>query len=431
VPAGSSNAPGARLEPPGAPSAGARAGESIGRRVVAVFAVLVGVSIANLYYVQPLLPMVRRDFHVASGVAALATTSAQLGFVLGLLFLLPLGDLVERRRLVTGLALACAVFLVVAASAPVIAVLLVALLLVGATVALAQVLLPFAATLAPEHERGRVVGLVMSGLLLGILLARTFAGLVAAASSWRVVFYCAAGSMVVVTILAWTRLPGEVRRGELSYTGLLGSLGGIVRSEPVLRRRALFGALGMGCFSVLWTSIAFLLSGAPYHYGTARIGLFGLVGAAGALMASVAGRLADRGRSGAVTVVTTALLAGSYLPIYLGAHSLAALLVGIVVLDLGVQGLHITNQSLIYRLAPEHRSRTNAVYMISYFLGGTSASGLAAALYSSTRWAGVCALGAALGTAAFAAALVELRRARRVALGDGAALVAGGGGASR
>ncbi|MDA8292219.1 MAG: MFS transporter [Actinomycetota bacterium] len=411
VPAGPLDAAGALRER----ADDARATASIGRRVVAVFAVLVGVSIANLYYVQPLLPMVRRDFHVATGVAALATTAAQLGFVLGLLFVLPLGDLVERRRLVSGLALGCAVALLAAGSAPDIAVLLVALVLVGATVALAQVLIPLAATLAAEHERGRVVGLVMSGLLLGILLARTFAGLVAAASSWRVVFYSAAGSMIVVTVLAWVRVPRDSRRTEFSYGQLLGSLRSIVRSEPVLRRRATFGALGMGCFSVLWTSIAFLLSGPPYHYSAARIGLFGLVGAAGALMATAAGRLADQGRSHMVTVAMAVLLAGSYLPIYLGARSLAGLVVGIVVLDVGVQGLHITNQSLIYRLAPEHRSRTNSVYMVSYFLGGTSASGIAAALYPSTGWAGVCALGASLGAVATAVALADLRSARRAA----------------
>lgn len=380
------------------------------RRVVALFAVSVGVSVANLYYVQPLLPMLRHDFHSSSGVTALATTFAQLGFVLGLVLILPLGDLVDRRRLVAGLACAAAAALVVAALAPGIAVLLVALFFVGVATVVAQVLVPFAATLAPEHERGRVVGLVMGGLLLGILLARSVAGFVASASSWRVVLLGAAGAMAAVAAVVRVRLPSDVARTGLSYRRLLSSLAEIFRTEPVLRRRAAFGALGMGCFSVLWTAIAFLLAGAPYHYSPARIGLFGLVGAAGALMATTAGRLADRGLARAVTVASSALLAGSYLPIYLGAHSLVALVVGIVALDVGVQGLHITNQSTIYRLAPERRSRVNAVYMICYFLGGTSASGLAAALYAAAGWPGISALGAALGTAALVLSAVDRRR---------------------
>jgi len=385
------------------------------RKVVALFAVAAGLSVANLYYIQPLLPMVRHDLHVSTGVAALATTVSQLGFMLGLLLLLPLGDLVERRRLVTVLSLACALALLAAAAAPGIAVLLVALFLVGVTVVIAQVLVPFAATLAPEHERGRVVGLVMSGLLLGILLARTVSGLVAEASNWRVVLYVAAGAMAGVAAVVRARLPSDVPRTGLSYARLLASLVEIFRSEPVLRRRAALGALGMGCFNVLWTAIPFLLAGAPYHYSPARIGLFGLVGAAGALMASAAGRFADRGMHAQVTVLATVLLATSFLPIYLGAHSLVALVAGIVLLDLGVQGLHITNQSLIYQLAPERRTRINAVYMIFYFLGGSAASGLAAVLYASTGWAGVCAFGAALGTAAVVAALDGLRRGRAVA----------------
>jgi predicted MFS family arabinose efflux permease len=169
----------------------------------------------------------------------------------------------------------------------------------------------------------------------------------------------------------------------------------------------------MGCFSVLWTSIAFVLAGPPYHYSTDKIGLFGLVGAAGALMASAAGRLADRGRAPAVTVVTAACLAVSFVPVYLGAHSLGALVVGIIVLDVGVQGLHITNQSQIYRLDPARRSRVNAVYMIFYFLGGAAASGLSAALYASHGWAGVSWLGGALGALALVLALVSWRAARR------------------
>lgn len=384
------------------------------RRLVGLFAVSVAVSIANIYYLQPLLPALRHDLGVSAGLAALATTLAQLGFVLGLLFVLPLGDLVDRRKLVGIMSLACALALVLAGSAPSIAVLLVAVFLIGVTSVVAQILLPFAATLAPAHERGRVVGMVMSGLLVGILLARTVSGAIASVSSWRVVLYLAAGAMAVIALLLRTRLPADEVRSGQRYGKILASLVEIFRSEPVLRRRALLGALGMGCFSALWTSVAFLLAGAPYHYGADRIGLFGLVGVGGALMASTAGRLADRGRAAQVTVVAAACLAVSFVPVYLGAHSLAALIVGIFVLDVGVQGLHITNQSQIFRLRPEKRSRLNAVYMICYLLGGAASSGLSAALYSSTGWAGVSVLGGLLGSAALAAALVSIGDGRRI-----------------
>ncbi len=394
-------------------------GSAVGGRLVALFAVAVGVSVANLYYLQPLLPLLRHDFHVPAAVAALATTATQLGYVLGLALLLPLADLVERRKLVVTTALVCAGALVAAASAPDFVLLLVGLLLVGASAVVAQMLVPFAAALAPARERGRVVGSVMSGLLLGILLARTFAGFVAGASSWRVLLYLAAGAMASTALALRARLPVFRPSSGLAYPRLLASLVELLRTEPVLRRRALLGALGMGCFSTLWTCVAFLLAGAPYHYGVDRIGLFGLVGAAGALMASLAGRLADRGHAPRLTVFAAVCLASSFLPIYVGAHSLAALVVGIVVLDVGAQGMQITNQSEIYRLRSDAGARLNAVYMVSYFVGGTAASALSGLLYARAGWAGVSALGAALGTAAVGLAVVSLRRppARRTGSG--------------
>jgi len=392
---------------------------SVTGSLVALFSVAVGVSVANLYYLQPLLPLLRRGFHVSSGLAALATTATQLGYVLGLALILPLADLLERRRLVLVMTLSCAGALALAASAPVFAFLLVGLLLVGATAVVAQILVPFAAALAPTRERGRVVGTVMSGLLLGILLARTVAGFVAAASSWRVLLYVAAGAMAVTALALRARLPVARPTTSLAYRRLLASLVELIRSEPVLRRRALFGALGMGCFSTLWTSLAFLLAGAPYHYSVDRIGLFGLVGAAGALMANLAGRLADRGQTPRLTVFAAACLASSFLLIYLGSRSLVALVVGIVVLDVGAQGMQITNQSVIYGLRSDAGARLNSVYMVSYFVGGTAASALSGVLYAQAGWVGVSALGASLGTAALALALVSLRRppGRRTASG--------------
>lgn len=380
------------------------------RRLVLLLSVAVACSVANLYYIQPLLPMLQRDLHVSAGVAALATTLGQLGYVVGLALLLPLGDLLERRGLIVVLALACAGSLLLTALAPTLGVLLGAMALVGLTSVVTQLVVPLAATLAPDHERGRVVGMVMSGLLLGILLARTVAGFVGGAAGWRVMFFVAAGVMTAVALALHRRLPRSRAGVQLTYPRLLASLVHIFRTEPVLRRRAGFGALSMGAFSALWTSIAFLLAAAPYHYGAGQIGLFGLVGAAGALMATVAGRHADRGRVRMLTLVTACCIAGGYVAIWAGGHSLPALIVGIVVLDVGCQGMHITNQSEIYRLGPEVRTRLNSLYMTAYFLGGTAASGASAALYGAFGWSAVAGLGLGLGGLSVLGALVGASR---------------------
>jgi predicted MFS family arabinose efflux permease len=222
----------------------------------------------------------------------------------------------------------------------------------------------------------------------------------AAALGWRVVFWFAAAVMAGLAATLWRVLPRIPPTTELSYGGLLRSIGSLVRDEPVLRQRMLVGALDFGCFSTLWTSLAFLLSGSPYHYGNAVIGLFGLVGVVGALAASAAGRLADRGHNGRATTVSILIMLASWGILALGSSSLIALIVGIALLDLGVQGVHISNQSAIYSLRPEARSRLTTAYMVAYFLGGAALSALTASLYGSGGWGVICILGA--GTALLA-----------------------------
>jgi predicted MFS family arabinose efflux permease len=256
-----------------------------------------------------------------------------------------------------------------------------------------------------------VVGVVMSGLLLGILLARTVSGIVAEAASWRVVYVMAAGLTALLAVVLARRLPGEHPRPRIGYGTLLRSAARLLVTESLLRRRAFFGALGFAAFSVFWTTMAFLLAGSPYHYGDLTIGLFGLVGAGGALIANVAGRWADRGWTRTTTLVFAGLVAVSFLPLWWGRHSLAMLIVGILLMDVGVQGLQVTNQSLIYRLAPDARSRVNSAYMVCYFAGGALGSALGSSVYESHHWAGVCVLGGAIGVVATVAAVVDgLRR---------------------
>jgi predicted MFS family arabinose efflux permease len=374
--------------------------ERLSRRLVAVLAFATGLAVASNYYAQPLLPAIGKSLHMSSGVAGLIVTAAQVGYALGLVFVLPLGDLLERRRLIVTLAVGAVLALVLLGSAPSGAVLLPAAVLVGLFSVMAQILVPFAASLAGDHERGQVVGTVMSGLLLGILLARTVAGLLAQVGGWRTVYFVAAGALAVEAVVLYRALPTWQGNASVSYGGLLRSVWALMRAERVLRLRATYGLLSFASFSVLWTSVAFLLSGS-YHFAPLVIGLFGLAGAGGAAAATVAGRLSDRGWARRSTAATTLLLTLSWLALWAGGRVLALLVVGIFVLDVGVQGVHITNQGAIYALAPEARSRINSAYMTAYFAGGAAGSGLSAAIYSTYGWDGVCVVGACFAALSF------------------------------
>jgi predicted MFS family arabinose efflux permease len=269
--------------------------------------------------------------------------------------------------------------------------------IVGASSVAGQVMIPFAADLAPAERRGRVVARIMMGLLLGILLARTVSGLVAELAGWRSIYWFSSALMVLFMVILWRALPSEAPRPHQSYWFLVGSSLRLLVDEPQLRRRALHGAAAFACFSVLWTTIAFLLSSSPYHYTNAVIGLFGLVGAGGILAANAAGRLADADRHKPATIVAGLLLIASFAIMWGSRSSLAALIIGIVVLDIGTQSMQITNQSIIYALRPEARSRINSAYMVCYFIGGAVGSVLAGSVYSDHGWHGICVLGAGFG----------------------------------
>jgi len=367
---------------------------------VLLLALACGAAVANMYYAQPLLHTLAVAFGVSNGTAGLLVTVTQAGYVIGLALLVPLGDLLDRRRLITTTMLFTAAAQVLAAAAPTFGLFAVAMLIVGITACMAQVIVPMASSLAAEHERGSVVGTVMSGLLIGILLARTVSGLIAGALGWRVVFAVAAVVMVALAATLRRFLSPVPSTQQMRYPALLRSVVRLVVEEPLLRQRMVLGGLAFGCFSILWTSLAFLLSGAPFHYGNTTIGLFGLAGVAGASAAPLTGRLADRGYGRLAATAALIILLGSWGLLALGRSSVPVLLAGIVVLDLGAQGIHISNQSTIYALRPEARSRLTTAYMVSYFLGGTVLSAATSALYSSGGWSAVCVLGAVTAGAA-------------------------------
>jgi predicted MFS family arabinose efflux permease len=378
--------------------------------LVTLIAVATGAVVANLYYAQPVLHLVAHDFHSGSGLASLIITATQVGYAAGLLLVVPLGDLHPRRILVVRIFGMAVVALVACALSPDIWIFGIASVAVGAASVAGQVMVPFAADLAPPERRGRVVARIMTGLLMGILLARTVSGLVAQLAGWRAIYWFSAVLMVAFAAVLWKALPAEGSRPHRAYWNLVGSSLRLLVDEPVLRRRAWHGACGFACFSVLWTTIAFLLSGAPYHYSSAVIGLFGLVGAGGILAANLAGKLADADRSTIATLVAGVLLTGSFGLLWFGHSTLAALIVGIVVLDIGTQGMQITNQAIIYALRPDARSRINSAYMVCYFIGGATGSLTAGIVYGSHGWAGVCILGAGFGVLSLASALSQWLR---------------------
>jgi len=377
-------------------------GAGIGRGLVALLALACGVSVANIYYAQPVLHRIAVDLGVGSDAAGLVVTGSQVGYAAGLALLVPVGDVVARRRLVPLVLVLTALALVGMALAPALSVLVAFAAVVGLGSVAAQILVPLAAGLATESERGRVVGVVMSGLLLGILLARTLAGAVAEVAGWRGVFVVAAVLVGLLVLLLARALPADAPRPRVAYGRLLASVAAILAREPLVRRRAVLGGLNMAAFSVFWTTVAFVLSAPPFAYGEAVIGLFGLLGAAGALAAMWAGRLADRGLTAHTTAAFALMIVAAFGMVLLGAHSLAWMVAGVLVLDLGVQGLQVTNQSLIYRGAGTARSRVTSAYMVVYFAGGALGSAGGAAVYARAGWDGTCALGAALGAAALA-----------------------------
>ncbi len=390
---------------PGASQGGQPVG--LDRATTLLLSVATGLSVAALYYAQPLLQDIRDAFNLGTSGAGLVVTVTQVGYAASLLLLVPLGDLLERRRLVTTMCLVSAAALALTGAAPNASVLYVASAIVGLFSTTAQMLVAFAAGLATPETRGKTVGTVMSGLLLGILLARTFAGYLAELGGWRTVFWTAAVLMLLLAAALRSRLPLTPPASELGYGALLRSVFTIFKEERVLRVRAAYGSLTFAGFSVLWTPIGLMLAAPPYHYSTATIGLFGLAGVAGAAAASVAGRAADRGRARLVTGLCAVLLTLMWIPMGFGRHSVIALIIGIIGFDLACQAMHITNQSQIYTLRPEARSRLTAAYMTCYFGGGVIGSALASFVYSAAGWAGVSWLGAAIGALACLLWLVD------------------------
>jgi predicted MFS family arabinose efflux permease len=363
------------------------------RGLLLLLATIAGVAVANIYYNQPLLDNFRQSFPASASWVGVVPAVTQLGYAAGMLLLAPLGDRFDRRALILLQTAGMCIALVVAAAAPALPLLVAASLAIGVLATIAQQAVPFAAELAPPSQRGHAVGTVMSGLLLGILLARTAAGFVAEYFGWRAVFAVSVLALLALAVVIVLRLPKSKPTSTLSYGKLLVSMWHLVVEHRALREASLTGAALFAGFSIFWSVLALLLAGPPFHLGPQAAGLFGIVGAAGALAAPLAGKFADRRGPRAIITLSIVLVAISFVVFGFSAKSIAGLVIGVIVLDVGVQAAQISNQSRIYALKPDARSRVNTVYMVAYFIGGALGSAVGAAVWPVFGWVGVSVAG--------------------------------------
>lgn len=373
------------------------AGAPLSRALALLFAAASGLAVANAYFAHPLLDVMADDLDLPRATVGLVVGATQVGYGLGLILLVPVGDLVDRRKLVIIQSLLMVLALLSVGFAPTGAALLAAMAAMGFFAVITQAFVAYAASLARPDERGTVT----SGIVIGILLARTVAGALADVSGWRTVYLLSAALTLVITAILVRVLPAQPKQGaHVPYPRLIASLATLFREEPVLRVRAILAMLIFADITTLLTPLVLPLSAPPYSLSHTMIGLFGLAGVAGALGAARAGHWTDRGLGQRVTGIALALMLVSWLPIALLPYSILWLVLGVIVLDFGLQAVHVTNQGLIYRVRPEAQSRLTAAYMVFYSIGSALGSSSSTAIYAYAGWTGVCLLGAGIAAVA-------------------------------
>lgn len=364
--------------------------------MVALLATACGLTVANLYYAQPLINIIALSLDLTTSAASLIVTLTQLGYCAGLIFLVPLGDLLENRRLVVCTLVAIVVASTAAAIAPSSMLFLTAMVVLGVSAVAAQMLVPIAAHMAPESSRGQVVGSVMSGLLLGVLLSRPVSILIADHFGWRCVFAVSAALMATLALMMWKLLPSRHPSAQQKYTKLIGSLWMLWHTNPVLRRRAIYQAGLFASFTLFWTTVPLQLAGPTINLSQSGIALFALAGALGVIAAPIAGRIADRGWGRAGTGISLAMVASGFLVAMWGTESVIALVIASVLLDIGVQVNLVIGQREIYALNADQRSRLNGLYVAFFFVGGSIGSAMASPLFTHGGWTWVTWVGLAI-----------------------------------
>jgi predicted MFS family arabinose efflux permease len=393
----------------------AAANSGISKLTLWVMTIATGLVVANIYYGQPLLNDIAKTYRVSNGEAGNSAMLTQMGYAFGMLLLVPLGDMLKRKKLIMidfGMIILA---LLLAAFAPTFPVMLIASFLIGFTSILPQLIIPMAAHFSKPDERGKTVGFVMSGLLIGILLSRTISGFVGERFGWHAMFMIAAVLMLLLWVIIYFLFPEIEPQYKGNYGGLMSSLVTLIRTEPLLRLAMLRGALCYACFGAFWTTLVFLLREPQFNLGSEAAGLFGLVGAFGALGAALMGRISDKTNPYTVTTFSILLIIVSFLIFFVSGNSLIGLIIGVILLDLGVQATHISNQTTIFTLSEEARNRLNTVYMVTYFLGGAAGTFLASRVWNTWHWHGVTVIGIVLSVAA---ELVHLSYRKTVRLNE-------------
>lgn len=373
-----------------------------------IMTIATGLVVANIYYNQPLLVDIEHAFHIGSAKAGYVAMLTQIGYAAGMFFIAPMADMFERKRLILIAFAVDIVALIAAGCSSSINMLLIASFAVGAASLIPQLLVPMAAHLAHPSERGRKIGIVMSGLLVGILLSRTLSGVIAAHFGWRSIFFIAAALMAIMGTLIFLFLPKVEADYNGNYGDLMLSMVHIIKEEPKLRFAAVRGALCFACFSIFWVSLPFLMH-QNFHKGSEIAGSFGLLGAAGALAAGFMGRLSDKMDAFKLSFFTLLLILVSFVLFFFSGYYMVGLIIGVIVMDAGVQATHISNQAIIFTLNPGQRNRINTIYMVTYFIGGSLGTLLVSSIWDEYRWPGVCITGITLSALAILVHLVNHR----------------------
>ncbi|KUJ61927.1 MFS transporter [Flavobacteriaceae bacterium CRH] len=368
---------------------------------VLFMAACTGLIVANLYYCQPLIVLIANEFKIPEASAGTITYLTQAGYAIGLFFMVPLGDKIERKKQILMTTFASVIALLIAATAKSFFILQCASLLLGITSIVPQLILPLAASLSAPEQRGKVVGTIMSGLLVGILLSRTLSGFIGQFLGWRSMFYIATGICLSIFFVIQNKFPVNKPQFQGSYGQLIKSLFTLIKTQPVLREATLINVFSFAQFGAFWTTMVLLLSGEPFHFNSSTIGLFGIVGASGALAAPLVGKMGDKGNSRVAVGYGCLLILISFLIFYFSIESVIGIAIGIVFIDIGIQGVHISNQTRVYSLLPEARNRLNTVFMSFSFLGTAGGSAYGLLLWKLGGWHAVTIGCVALSALAF------------------------------
>ncbi|PKH67327.1 MFS transporter [Flavobacterium sp. ALD4] len=387
---------------------------NLSKKNVLFMAAATGLIVANLYYCQPLIILIAKEFNIPNADAGTITYLTQAGYAIGLFLMVPLGDKIERKSQIMYTTFASVIALIIAATAQSYFVLEIASLLIGITSIVPQLILPLAASLSAPEERGKVVGTIMSGLLVGILLSRTLSGFIGDVFGWRAMFWIASGLCLVLFFIIKKQFPYNKPVFEGSYKQLIGSLFTLIKEQPLLREATLINVFSFAQFGAFWTTMVLLLSEEPFNFTSTTIGLFGIIGASGALAAPLVGKLSDKGSSRIAVGYGCMLIAFSFMIFYFSGSSVIGIVFGIIFIDIGMQGVHISNQTRVYSILPDARNRMNTVFMSFSFLGTAAGSAFGLFLWRFGGWQSVtlgCLVLSALAFSVYALTYKSKRKA--------------------